>query len=183
MERIIPSWNAFSNSCRLILLLELAAGRQCWGPPVSGTSLLVATAPLLRITLSLSTPMDTSSAPSPPVSSSVPTTQSTNTNKHWKHYQDNLARSILNLSQSRQRSSPESSFGKVFSWSRSSNFKFAAGSTLFTTATNWLSGRFSDRIIHWNTTRWRSQLLLICAHMKTNLTDGTTGQCEILIKS
>ena len=91
---------------------------------------------------------------------------------------------MLTLSHSRQRSPPGSPPGKVFSWSCSSNFKFAAGSRLFTNASNyWLSGRFSGRIVHGNTTRWRSQLLLICAHKKTNLTDRTIGQCEILIKS
>ena len=34
-----------------------------------------------------------------------------------------------------------------------------------------------------NTTRWRNQLLLICAHMKLILMDRTTGQCDILIIS
>ena len=57
--------------------LESAAGRQCWGPPASGTSRLVTTARLLRTTLSLSTPVDTSPAPSPHVSSSVPIVQNT----------------------------------------------------------------------------------------------------------
>ena len=45
------------------------------GPPASGTSLLVTTSRLLRTTLLLSKPVDTSPAPSPPVSCSVPTTQ------------------------------------------------------------------------------------------------------------
>ena len=56
------------------------------GPPASGTRLMVTTARLLRTTLSLSTPVDNSPAPSPPVSSSVPTTQNTITHKCWKHY-------------------------------------------------------------------------------------------------
>ena len=45
------------------------------GSPASATSLLVTTACLLSNTLTLSTPEDTSSAPSPPVFSLVPTTQ------------------------------------------------------------------------------------------------------------
>ena len=59
------------------------------GPLWSGTSLLVTTALLLRTTLLLSAPVDTSPAPSSLVSSSVGTTENTITNKHWKHYQDN----------------------------------------------------------------------------------------------
>ena len=58
------------------------------GPPVSGISRLVTTARLLRTTLSLSTPVDTSPVPSPPVSSSVPTMQKTIMNIRWKHYHD-----------------------------------------------------------------------------------------------
>ena len=59
------------------------------GPLASGTSRLVTTARLLRTTLSLSTPVDTSPAPSPPVFSSVPTMQNTIMNRRWKHYHDN----------------------------------------------------------------------------------------------
>ena len=85
------------------------------GPPASGTSRLVTIARLLHTTLSLSTPVDTSPAPSPPVSSSVPTMQNKTMNIRWKHYHDNYARAILALSNSRQRSSPGSSPGEVFS--------------------------------------------------------------------
>ena len=59
------------------------------GPPVSGTSRLVTTARLLRTTLSLSTPVDTSLAPSLPVSSPVPIMQNTTMKTRWKHYHDN----------------------------------------------------------------------------------------------
>ena len=59
------------------------------GTQASGISLLKKTARLLRTTFSLSMPVDTSPAPSPPVSSSEPTTPDTFTNKHWKHYLDN----------------------------------------------------------------------------------------------
>ena len=80
------------------------------GPlPASGTSLLVTTARLLRTTLSLSTPVETSPAPSPPVSFSVPTTQSSFVHKGWKHHHDNQARPVLTLSQSLRRSSLRSS--------------------------------------------------------------------------
>ena len=59
------------------------------GPPASATSRLVTTARPLRNTLSLSTPVDTSRAPSPPVSPSVPIMQNTTTKTRWKHYHDN----------------------------------------------------------------------------------------------
>ena len=58
------------------------------GTPASGTRRLLTTARLLRTTLSLSTPVDTSTAPSPPVSSSVPTMQKKIMNIRWKHYHD-----------------------------------------------------------------------------------------------
>ena len=98
MEQSIPSSSAFSSNCRLLLWLESAGARQGWDPPASATSLLVTTARLMRTTLSLSTPVDTSRAPSPPVSSSVPTTQNTSTNKRWKHYQDVIRRDQYKLS-------------------------------------------------------------------------------------
>ena len=59
------------------------------GPQASGTSRLVTTARLLRTTLSLSTLVDTSPAPSPPVSSSVPIMQKTIMSERWKHYHEN----------------------------------------------------------------------------------------------
>ena len=59
------------------------------GPPASGTSRLVTTARLLRTTLSISTPVDTSPAPAPAVSFSVPIMQNTTMKTHWKHYHDN----------------------------------------------------------------------------------------------
>ena len=68
------------------------------GTPASGTSPIVTTARLLRTTLSLSTPVDSSPAPSPLVSSSVPTIKNTIMNIRWKHYHDNYARPILTLS-------------------------------------------------------------------------------------
>ena len=83
------------------------------GHPASRTLLLVTTARLLRTTFPLSTPVDTSPAPSPPVSPSVPPTQNIFVHKRWKHYQDNQVRSILTLSHSRQRSFPGSPPWKV----------------------------------------------------------------------
>ena len=90
---------SFETSYTLIkrLLQQLATPILAWvgrrktmlGPPASGTSRLVTTARLLRTTLSLSTPVDTSPVPSPPVSSSVPTMQETIMNIRWKHYHDN----------------------------------------------------------------------------------------------
>ena len=154
------------------------------GPPASGTSRPLTKTSVLRTTLSLPTPVDTSPAPFLPISSSVPLTLNTNTNERLKHYHDNYARSMLTLSHSSQKSSPGNPPGKVLSRGCTSNFKLAAGSRLIASlATHWLSGTSSSRIINWNITRWRSQLLLICAHNKNHLTEGTTGQCEIMIEN
>ena len=54
-------------------LARLGLKKTMLGPPQSGTSRLVRTARLLRTTFSLYTPVDIPLAPSPPVSSSVPT--------------------------------------------------------------------------------------------------------------
>ena len=140
------------------LLWQLVAPTLAWvgcrktmlGPPVSATSRLVATARLLRTTLSLSTPVDTSLAPSPPVSSSVPTMQKRIMNIRRKHYCDNLARAILTLSNSRQQNSPESFRGETSPEVAppTSNFKLTARNRLLSTAMDWLAGRFSGRIVH-----------------------------------